>query len=57
MNKREYLDSFLNYVSKIYDYNKSKDKTFMITSNAVYSLLVHYNTKEESILPYFNRWI
>lgn len=57
MNKREYLDSFLNYVSKIYDYNKSKDKTFMITSDAVYSLLVHYNTKEESILPYFNRWI
>ena len=53
----EHLNEFLNYVNELYRHNKRINSNFKITSNQIYSLLVHYNVDNENIEPFFNRWI
>ena len=56
---KEYINGFLNYLTSIYNYNKTNNPDFVMEPNMVYTLLITYGIvgAKESIEPLFNIWI
>lgn len=56
---KEYINGFLNYLTSIYNYNKTNNPDFVMEPNMVYTLLITYGIVgvKENIEPLFNIWI
>ncbi len=56
---REYIDGFLNYLTSLYNYNKSNSPDFVMEPGMVYTVLVSYGLLGvmENVEPLFNIWI
>lgn len=57
MNK-EYANGFLDYLNKLYEFNKKNNPDFLISPNMVYTILINYGViDKDDVENLFNIWI